>query len=331
LEAPYGDDTISNATDLLEAPPEQELKEWAKSDEARLFYKLVAHTGFIPVRAPAQDVEAYQMSSAEDADLSNDQVSVDGDIFFTPNASPPLGSDDPSPQMAPTPQKDFADAQFISARRMARRTVYDLRFLQPERMFGPFMPSPPDEFPDEQEGSRQGKARRSQGDGDESDDSAYVYHSIDSYSNGDDAASSANGADDLFPLIDLITPEDVDAAPAENRLPSPHTLMPDWTWLAGARIIVEANLRDMLRRTSTVDTGLHGAETGIDDVTDALRRVQGLRMGGAPGFWDGWTARSRRPVHEERGIDTKGKSKANETCERSEQGWDWAGAAGTWK
>jgi len=327
---------MSGGADSSEASAEQELKEWTKSEEARLFYKLVAHTGFIPVRAPTQDAEASKTSVVGGDGPHNGQAADDGDTFFTPNSSPPATSVDSLPQITPltppaTPQGDASvDAQFASARRMARRTVYDLRFLKPERMFGPFLPSPPDEMADKQDGPSQKKRHGSQAEGDdESDDPDYVYPGTDS--DGDDTESVNEDEEDLFPLINLISPQDIGAAPADTRLPLPHTLTPDWIWLAGARIIVEANLRDMLRRTATVDADLHNADTSLDDVANALRRIEGLRMGGAPGFWDGWTVGSRAAVQANGEIDVKGKSKATETCEGSDQGWDWAGAAGTWK
>ncbi|KIM79242.1 hypothetical protein PILCRDRAFT_560526 [Piloderma croceum F 1598] len=332
LEAPHGDDTMSGGVDSSEASAEQELKEWTKSEEARLFYKLVAHTGFIPVRKPSRDVEASQTSGVGDDDPRNNQASDDGDTFFTPNSSTPASSVQITPLTPPAmPRGDASvDAQFASARRMARRTVYDLRFLKPERMFGPFLPSPPDEMADKQDGPTQKKRHGSQADSDDgSDDPDYVYPGTDS--DEDDTESVNDDGEDLFPLINLISPQDTGAASADTRLPSPHTLIPDWIWLAGARIIVEANLRDMLRLTSAVDADLHDSDPSLDDVANALRRMEGLRMGGAPGFWDGWTAGSRVAVHANGEIDVKGKTKATEASEGSDQGWDWAGAAGTWK
>jgi len=339
LEVERGGDDIADEGKLFEAPVEQESKEWGKSEEAKMFYKLVAHTGFIPVGVSAQGVEASQKSAVVDDD--DDDISEDADMYFTPNNSPPSGSDGPLPQITPLttqPQDTSADAQFASARRMARRIVYDLRFLKPEKMFGPFMPQPTAEKMDGREGSSR-KTRKSQADDDnESDDPDYVFAGTDSDSDSNtenDAESSANEHYGLFPLINLITPQDPDPVPAGTRLPSPDTLVPDWTWLAGARIIVEANLRDMLKRSSTVDTGSEGAEAGMEDVANALRKMEGLRMGGAPGFWDdGWLVWDKAPGYADSKVDEKGKGKAEEMYEgeeEAEQGWDWAGAAGTWR
>jgi hypothetical protein len=192
---------------------------------------------------------------------------------------------------------------------------------------------------DVQEGpSRKTRRPQADDDDDESDDPDYVPAGTDSDSDSNtenDAESSPNDDHELFPLINLITSQDTDPAPAGTRLPSPDTLVPDWTWLAGARIIVEANLRDMLRRSSTVDTGPEGAESGMEDVANALRRMEGLRMGGAPGFWDdGWKVWDKAPGYADSKVDEKGKGKAEEMHEYEEeveQGWDWAGAAGTWR
>jgi len=137
---------------------EQERRDWGMSEEVRLFHKLVAHTGFIPASASAQCVEARQKS---------DLVQDDEDTYFAPSISLAL-SDPDDPLVTPTPsaaerQDPSADAQFASARKMARRTVYDLRYLRPDRMFGPFMPQPADENMGRQEGS----SRRSRSDDDD--------------------------------------------------------------------------------------------------------------------------------------------------------------------
>src|ERR1700683_3767730 len=75
-------------------------KEGGKSEEARMFYKLVAHTGFIPVSASTQ-AEDSQKSLVVD-DMSNVQPSEDVDMYFTPNTSPPSGSNGPLPQVTPS-------------------------------------------------------------------------------------------------------------------------------------------------------------------------------------------------------------------------------------
>ena len=326
------DGIVVDGGELSEAPVEQDSKDWEKSEESRLLYKLVAHTGFIPVSAPSQN------NADGDDDTSPGATSEDMDTFFTPNTSPLSVSDDSLPEVIPptptlTPLKDAsADAQFASVRRMARRIVYDLRYLKPERMFGPFMPPPSDD----RSRHRHSKVGRSQvSDSDDSDDPDYVPTGTDSDSDGGNDEASENEEVDLFPLINLITPQDENAASA-GQLPSPHTLIPDWTWLAGARIIVEANLRDMLRRTSTADVGPEGAEPGVDEIANALKRMEGLRMGGAPGFWENrWKVGSSVPAHaDDVKFDEKGKGRGEdmfENIEGAEQGWDWAGVAGTWK
>lgn len=328
------DDDMNAGGGPSAAAVEQEFKEWGNSEEAKLFYKLVAHTGFIPASASTQDADASQRRAGFDDGASNVQAS---DASFTPTTSPPSVPDLALPQVTPpTRRKDpFEDAQFASARRMARRTVYDLRFLRPERMFGPFMPQHADETMYGQEGFSQNPRPRGEID-DESDDSDDVPVGTNSDSDSNMENEGTTGEYDLFPLINLITPQDMDAAPASDQLPSPETLMPDWTWLAGARIIVEANLRDMLRRSPNVDLGPEGAEAGMEEIADALRRLEGLRMGGAPGFWDdGWMVWENAPDYGDSNVDKKGKGRSSESMykdvEGVGQGWDWAGVTGTWR
>jgi F-box-like len=341
-----GDDiTTGGGGDSSEVSVEQEWKEWTESEEARLFYKLVVHTGFIPV--PTQ--EAPPRTNALD-----DPASDDGNTYFTPSPTSSGSIDDLSPPTPPLPSSEIpprvgdpsTDAQFASARRMARRTVYDLRFLKPERMFGPFLPSSSSLLP--LDGLQ--KKTRVDGDGDDGD---YVYPGIDS--DGDNTESLTDDEEDIS-LINLISPPNP-SPPSPSHTPTPHTLKPDWSWLAAARITVEANLRDMLKLTSAIDASTTtstsittssstaaagaGGDTSLD-VGNALRRLEGVRMGGAPGFWDGWGVGGGADGGGEGeggvGVDGKGKSKAvaeevveEGMYEERSDGWDWAGVAGIWK
>jgi hypothetical protein len=326
LDVRRGNNGTAEGGVLFDIPVEQESRDWGMSEEARLFHKLVAYTGFIPASASAQCVEARQKS---------DLVQDDEDTYFTPNISLTLSdADDPLVTLTPSAaerQDPSADAQFASARKMARRTVYDLRYLRPDRMFGPFMPQSADENIGRQEGS----SRRSRSDDDDDSDSHYIFNGTDSDSNSTTEDEAANEEYDLFPLINLITPQDMDSVPTNFEPPSLDALMPDWAWLAAARIVVEANLRDMLRRSPTVDIGAGDTESGLEEVANALRRLEGLRMGGAPGFWDdGWMVWDKTPDRVDCKMDAKGKGKAVDMFEyevRAEDGWDWAGVAGTWR
>lgn len=102
----------------------------------------------------------------------------------------------------------------------------------------------------------------------------------------------------------------------------PHLLVPDYAFLAAARVLVEMNLREMLTDTANV-----ADHEDLGKVIDALGCVELTRMGGAPGFWDsGWVEKNEQ----EEGFHTdKGKGKARDTGDV--EGWDWAGVAGQWR
>ena len=370
-----GDDIASGSGgDSSEVSVEQEWKEWTESEEARLFYKLVVHTGFIPV--PTQDAAAAPLQTNAFDDPAFDDRTTNTNSYLNPSPSPAsiddLSPHTPSPQIPPPRDgrgDPSTDAQFASARRMARRTVYDLRFLKPERMFGPFLPSSSSSLP---VGGTQKKKKRygSRVDGDDDDDDGdpdYVYPGMD----GDNTESLTDSSDpddeeeeeDIYPLINLISPPNPNPIPpspsSPSHTPTQHTLKPDWSWLAAARITVEANLRDMLKLTSAIDASNPASSSTISssstaaagaggdtslDVGNALRRLEGVRMGGAPGFWDGWGVGGGGEGEGEGegvvGVDGKGKGKSKAVVleeeeegmyEESSDGWDWAGVAGIWK
>lgn len=98
---------------------------------------------------------------------------------------------------------------------------------------------------------------------------------------------------------------------------NPYELVPDYVWLASARIVVEANLREMFRqspyRTAAFSTG---------DILPYMRKMHTVCIGGSPGYWNAWENRPR----EGEGSEGSGKSKQGEV-----EGWDWAGVSGIWK
>ena len=82
----------------------------------------------------------------------------------------------------------------------------------------------------------------------------------------------------------------------------------DWAWIAAARLVIELNLRDLLRRNRH------------QGVLRALLSLEGLRPCSAPGF----------PASvPERGIDL-GEGEGGRTFKDGE-GWDWAGVEGQWR
>jgi hypothetical protein len=334
-------------------------EEWEEEDETvKLFYKLVAHTGFIPIADPTQDGEVNedhnQEKDSDDGDAENIPVSSftpsqtsehATDHFVSDTASPHNSDDNTIPSLirstpSPTPPTHpSAGEQFASARRRARRVVYDLRFLRPERQFGPFIFNRKADTERSSGSSRGSLGSRSRDvNYSDEDDTDSTYSDTESNS---DSGEDDPGDDLLFPLVNLINMlPNTDAAPeptptGDDQPFSPHSLKPDWAWLAGARIIVEANLRDMLRRAPNINPDTDGAESDrrvLEEVGNALRRMEGLRMGGAPGFWRDWgvtDGSADTDAGDE--VDDKRKSKDQENGEGKEQGWDWAGVEGTWR
>lgn len=278
--------------DLLSAP---EVKDWQHSEQAKLFYRLVCHTGFIPVRGLAED-------------LLNDATLLTS----------------PSESYYPTENE-----QCSSARCMARRTVYDLRFLRPDRLYGPFMVQSSDAHTNQpaEDGLRRSLrlARVNQEAEDEANDPDYVYNGS-TPSSDEDEDDSPDEAD-IYPLVNLITADHRTGSP--SQFPSSDTLKPDWTWLAGARIVVEANLQDMMASNNPQVDG--HAVREFNALIESMKRMEGLRMGGAPKFWNEEWPGVDTKLGGGGSIDEKGKGKSKALADEERQGWDWAGVTGLWK
>ncbi|THU90842.1 hypothetical protein K435DRAFT_781037 [Dendrothele bispora CBS 962.96] len=135
----------------------------------------------------------------------------------------------------------------------------------------------------------------------------------------------------------------------------PHLLVPDYPFLSAARMVVETDLRESLEADNDggmmivfdggpkvwpfftyesaerdVDEFLEkvdGVDVGDDDDSEGKRGLNALRMGSAPGFWDGEGTK-------ERWLGVDGGSEIEEALGTSDQpyteGWDWAGVEGTW-
>ncbi|KAG6853500.1 hypothetical protein C0991_003774 [Blastosporella zonata] len=229
-----------------------------------------------------------------------------------------------------------AEDQSVAAREVARSKVYNLRYLRPERSWGPFLPpsamcdseakpKPSTTFPDfEQELS------------------SYISNYIvDDVSDSDDedfepAEDEDDETDDGVPQVVRLSFGRRQFDP-KFVMPRPHEVVPDYAYLAAARMLVEMNLREALIMGQP-ESAVAGAGS-IDKIIDALACLDFGRMGGVPAFWENsWVdleqhfgpedGQSIPPTSPSTGRDRKGKGKATDV--EWIQGWDWAGAAGHW-
>ncbi|KAF7974103.1 hypothetical protein HWV62_13425 [Athelia sp. TMB] len=329
-------------------------KIWQASEEAKLFYQLVAYTGFIPVLEDKQEHSPSKPAAP----------SANYNPFVNPTAEMPHTE---SPPCSTAEQE-----QLDSARRKARTIVYDLKFLKPHKLWGPFMSSlSGDDLDGDRASAVSLMAMADEIDDSDSDDPDFEPDEADSDMDTDDDDDDddntgrgweppTNGhnhtlemqdedeeemednnleADDdtgTLPLVDLLTFDPQLHPPRQP--PLSHHLVPDWKWLSAARIVVEANIRDMLGRSPAVDVPPHHFpqdDQVLLEVKNALKRMEGLRMGGAPDFWTGdWAdkvaaAQHRASFDDSISLDKKGKFQAADDAQ--EEGWDWAGVAGTYR
>ncbi|KAG6827354.1 hypothetical protein H0H87_004942 [Tephrocybe sp. NHM501043] len=219
-----------------------------------------------------------------------------------------------------------SEDQNVAAREVARSQVYNLRYLRPERSWGPFLPArgsiidarvkpkPRATFPDfERELSRYMLSNYIQDDTSDSEDEDFVPIDDDK----DDGETNDGETDDGVPHI-----------------PRPHEVVPDYTYLAAARLLVDMNLREAL----ITDEPMLSRTVGTNhQLVDALASLDFGRMGGAPEFWNSaWADQQPQTGNggciplglSPRKLDRKGKGKATDI--EWIEGWDWAGAAGHW-
>ena len=194
------------------------------------------------------------------------------------------------------PSSFSADEQYADARIFARRRVYDMRYLSPTRMWGPSQ-AVQREGSDIGTSSHKGKNK----------------YADDNYEDDGDSDKDDNEDNDNLRLI-----YGANRKSQMNPPITPYELVPDYAWLACARIVVEANLREAFELSEDPNAFSMG------DVLLLLRKMHTTRLGGSPGYWNGW---ANRPKNEGEGSRASEKSKQNEEVE----GWDWAGVAGIWK
>lgn len=259
--------------------------------------------------------------------------------------------------------------QHAAARAVARSRVYNTKYLMPERCWGPFQPLDPNQphvytwrnrlsasTPPESDSQDADIALRSAS----SSRRAHIVHpsSIvlapslldpeediddpDYDPDEDDSDGDDDGHVDGHHLLHFLSSRGIDFTDDRTHptyvFPAPHRVVPDYAFLAAARYIMEANMRDKFdmdshfssmgaaSKQAAADVGLE-----LSEVVDAMQSLELVRMGGAPGFWDVW--RPEKPEGDD-DDDTpapvdKGKGKATESDEV--EGWDWAGVEGEWR
>lgn len=301
---------------------------WENSDEGKLFHKLIFLKGFLPTPSPPEP---------------------DAPDFGT------LSRNSPSSTSTQSSQISVAE-QLATAREMARTRVYNLRYLMPERCWGPFLPDNGKareailrtRFPDfEEEISRQimnvddgveqsGQMIHITSDADEG---FYPFLTIDGSDfhradTGDDDDMQSHMSDEDDEGVGFVTING-HARDAAFVPPKPHQVVPDYAFLAAARLLVEINLKEVLADTN--DSAANpSVDASVSRLVDAFACLDLMRMGGAPSFWsESWPICPDQPKEDCEPLlvipvdHGKGKGKAKETDEF--EGWDWAGVAGEWK
>ncbi|KAF9466666.1 hypothetical protein BDZ94DRAFT_1305907 [Collybia nuda] len=301
---------------------------WENSDEGKLFHKLVFLKGFLPLQylpeADTSDIGTLNRSNSSSASTRSSQASI--------------------------------DEQLATAREMARTRVYNLRYLMPERCWGPFLPNNGKareailrtRFPDfEEEISRQitnvdgGVEHNSQLIHITSDanERFYPFLTIDgsNFYRADDEDLPSRGSDDDDDDDDLnFVTINGHAPDATFIAPKPHQVVPDYAFLAAARLLVEMNLREVLALDTNEPAGNPSVDASVSRLVDAFACLDLMRMGAAPSFWsESWSIFPNQQGEDfelllKSPLDYRnGKGKARDTDDF--EGWDWAGVTGEWK
>lgn len=229
--------------------------------EARLMQalaKFVACTGFRPApRAGSSRSESEESSGSESED---EEPAKEQD---TPSITPARLASETfiagASVVAGFSLDTSAAAQARRARRLARMRAYNLRFLEPARAWGPFLRAdPPERPPVESPESVQVRVCEVESDDEETDW-------------------------EPLPPPTLLEKD----AWTRTRLPPPAALAPDWTYLAAARVVVEANLREAVGAAQLAGlTALDGLRAGSAPLEIGACAVQGgWDWAGVTGVW----------------------------------------------
>ncbi|KAI0942299.1 hypothetical protein AcW1_002963 [Taiwanofungus camphoratus] len=256
---------------------------WDNTPEALALARLVCCIGFLPVREFREE-RTGRLASSTAVDTGrgpSDITSVDMSV----------------------------DAQERRARCRARERVYTLSFLTRRRHWGPYLPVPPSPpsssittFQTEP-GRSAASAPNTFWDGSDSDSS-----SDSDYIPADNtSASSGSVSTDSPPEQQQEHPDTGPVRQRKRTVPTSAQLSPDWTWLAAARIVCEANIR----------------EQGALDETQLAELCSWERL--REGAWIG----ERKESLKEDTFSQRGSELVNEKEPPTEvKGWDWAGVEG---
>ncbi|KAJ7102329.1 hypothetical protein B0H15DRAFT_814162 [Mycena belliarum] len=266
------------------------------------------------------------------------------------------------------PTAKESEHQFATARAVARTRVYCTQYLMPERCWGPFQPLDPNQphvyswrnrliraLPPNSDSQDADVAIRSAS-GSRNCDRTFHPSSIvlapslldpdddiddPDYDPDDSDAEDVHG--DTPHLLHFLSSHGIDFA--DNRthptyvFPAPHRVIPDYAFLAAARCIMEANLREKIETEVPLNTNAGSiarqaaADVGLDvsEVVDVMQSLDLTRMGGAPGFWDVWRPEKLENDEDEATPAAAGKGKMRAAEDSEVEGWDWAGVEGEWR
>ncbi|KAJ7630508.1 hypothetical protein FB45DRAFT_915746 [Roridomyces roridus] len=298
--------------------------EFEDTPEGQSFYKLAFLRGFVPSSVPEDDVGPSQRWLRSSAKGHHHEMAL--------------------------------------ARALARTRVYNTKWLMAERCWGPFQPLDPAHpnaytwrnrlcQPPATDSQDEGLALRSA--------SPHMHRSVhpssillttsllDADEDIDDAdynptdSDSDSDTEDTPHLLHFLSSHGIDFADQRTHptyvFPAPHRVVPDYAFLSAARLVLEANMREIFERETfrtSSSSSLRNAATDVGlelhDIVDAMQSLDLTRMGGAPGFWNVWRPESAEDEEEDEKpapVD-KGKGKANDD---EVEGWDWAGVTGEWR
>ena len=266
------------------------------------------------------DFEPYDESASESDEGS--ESDIDGDEVLGTTATP-----------ATTPNDDV--------RRLARIRVYNMAYLHPSRVFGPFLPLDKPRAPSSPSTSKPDSHMDPFTEAGEDEDDVWsrsisvppvppiprtnrlnLVNSVifSSYfdddeddetaeDNDDDGSSSSGGPSTPtsvhLPLAVAASSSASSTLRTYARDITGNQLRFDWAWIAAARLVIELNLRDLLM-------GRH------QGVLRALLSLEGLRSCSAPS-----SPPCAPPEAEGEGEDGR--------VFKDGEGWDWAGVEGQWR